>query len=904
MDRVSLDLVPLEQLHGEQKALLDAIDDLRKHGIGRFVDLPQIIVVGDQSSGKSSVLEAISRVRFPVKNGLCTRFATELVLRTDSQTKIDVRILPCPGLDRSPGPPFDESSFSKEDLPRIVEEAKARMLEGDAGFSEDVLRIEISSPDVPHLTMVDLPGFYHSEDENQSAAGRMIVDRLAERYMARGNSIILAVISARNQLILQKVLSKVKHHDEHKERTIGIITKPDILTPGTLDESNFVRLAKNLDRSHELTLGWHVLRNRGEMEASDTDDQRDQKESDFFQSGIWSSVPSKNRGVAALRKKLSGILLQHIKNNLQSLIEKIEESINDRKARLERLGDPRSTPRELRTHLDKIASKFHILCLHAIEGNYVDEFFGGLYPGDGAVDMSDSRVRKLRALVRDLNRTFAYILETKGSRRIILPKDSTSRFSVSGVYTSDGSSGKSLQKLALPAFLQPLANQYRFEDPERVAFEKVTSDLESLSSANQGNEFPGTSNDRLAVKLFQDQSKPWEEISRCHLRLVLDMTKAFVEKLVGYLVNPDKRTYSMILTEVVDPFFEERSNVLEHKLQELLRHYKSGHPQPLDTEFRVLLTQRRQKSIGIDAIRDLMTSRPEFFTEEARKELESIVPSHTISEFGVNSLIDKSETYYEMSIRTFIDNVVILAVENCLISELPSILTTEKINRMEDVELERLAGESPEVQAEREELQSEYEALREGLKICNKFKGRKETPLPSIQVEPQINTRTTQSSSTVTTAEKTSKPITNESRVPSQPVVTFGTFSSGSNNPQSSSSPSTANGLFGNVTYRPPPTTNGSLFGSSTNRPTNPFEDVSHRSPSSSLPTTGLFGSLGNTSQSFAAPTSSLFGSTSSTPQNSSASLFGTPPQPRASSVGPTLGTSQTSSKAFTKQRS
>ncbi|KAI0111655.1 P-loop containing nucleoside triphosphate hydrolase protein [Daldinia grandis] len=814
MDDISLDSVALEQLHGEQKALLDAIDDLRKHGIGRFVDLPQIIVVGDQSSGKSSVLEAISRVRFPVKDGLCTRFATELVLRTDGQTKVDVRILPH-SVPNKAIYKFDERSFKKADLPRIVEEAKKHMLEGDAGFSEDVLRIEITSPDVPHLTMVDLPGFYHSEDENQSAAGRIIVDRLVERYMARKNSIILAVISARNQVILQKVLSKVKHHDKHKERTIGIITKPDILTPGTQDEGNFIRMAKNLDRSHELSLGWHVLRNRGEMETLDTDEQRDEKETKFFEASLWASVPSKNRGVATLRKKLSGILLQHIKNNLQGLIESIEENIDSRKTQLERLGDPRSTTREMRIHLDKIASQFHILCLHAVEGNYVDEFFGGLYPGTDATAINEDRVRKLRALVRDLNRALAYVLETKGSRRIILPKSSNNGNTTRlfGGSTLKEESGRLVKKLTLPAFLLPLADQYKFRDPEKVTFEQITSDLETLSSANQGNEFPGTSNDRLAVKLFQDQSQPWEGIARCHLRLVLDMTKAFVEKLVGYLVYSDKRTCSAILTEVIDPFFEEKSVTLENKLQELLRHYKSGYPQPLDAEFRSLLAQKRQKNVGVDVIRDLIASRPEFFTEEAHTELMKAALPKTTTEFGVDSLIDKSETYYEMSLRTFIDNVVVLAVENCLIRDLPSILTTTKINMMEDNELERLASESPEVQTERKELWAEYEALKKGLQICKKSKERKTTFIPSILVEPEGPGKKPSAAGTSTAATDTSS---NSSAPPSipfnlpKPVGMFGGFSP----PQ----PFKYGGsLFRDSNYYPQATSAASLGKSSTN---------------------------------------------------------------------------------------
>ncbi|KAI1460459.1 P-loop containing nucleoside triphosphate hydrolase protein [Annulohypoxylon moriforme] len=753
MEVISLDSSALEQLHGEQKALLDAIDDLRKHGIGRFVDLPQIIVVGDQSSGKSSVLEAISRVRFPVNDGLCTRFATELVLRTNNQTKVDVRIQPSIASNNEEHS-FDERSFNKEELPRIIEEAKRKMLRGDAGFSEDVLRIEISSPDVPHLTMVDLPGFYHSEDENQSAAGREIVERLAERYMARKNSIILAIISARNQVILQKVLSKVKQHDKKKQRTLGIITKPDILTSGSQDETNFVRLAKNLDKSHELSLGWHVLRNRGENEALYTDDERDDKEREFFESSVWSSVPSKNRGVESLRKKLSGILLGHIRDNLQGLISSIEEQVNNHKARLKRLGEPRSTQKELRTHLDKIASQFHILCLQAVEGNYADQFFGGLYPSNEGTTISDSRIRKIRALVRDLNRVFTHILETKGSRRIILPKEST--VTVESHRSSTSSAGNnrttnvdsdftftppSQPLYPLPPFLQPLTNNYDFKDPPTVTFEGIASDLESLSSANQGNEFPGTSNDRLAVKLFQDQSRPWEAIARCHIKLVLQTTKAFVEKLMDYIVNPDERTYSAILSNVVDPFFEKKSVLLEKKLQELLFHYKSGYPQPLDTEFRLNLARRYGKSHSLDIIQDLLADQPDLFTREARERLKAISTPKPTSEFGVDGLIDKSETYYEMSLRTFTDNVIILAVENGLIRALPTIFTSERVNQMEDDELERLASESPEIKVEREELQAEYDALMKGLQICNKFKERKATESISIGPEAPLETQ-------------------------------------------------------------------------------------------------------------------------------------------------------------------
>src|SRR5690349_2516138 len=74
--------------------VLNVVDALRSQGVSRYIDLPQLIVVGDQSSGKSSVLEALSGLNFPTKDNLCTRFATELILRRGPESKLVVSIVP------------------------------------------------------------------------------------------------------------------------------------------------------------------------------------------------------------------------------------------------------------------------------------------------------------------------------------------------------------------------------------------------------------------------------------------------------------------------------------------------------------------------------------------------------------------------------------------------------------------------------------------------------------------------------------------------------------------------------------------------------------------------------------------------------------------------------------------
>ena len=78
-------------------SLLEKIDKLFACNVGEYVDLPQLVVVGDQSSGKSSVLEALTSLPFPRESTLCTRFATQITFRRSPDTAIVASIIPSKG---------------------------------------------------------------------------------------------------------------------------------------------------------------------------------------------------------------------------------------------------------------------------------------------------------------------------------------------------------------------------------------------------------------------------------------------------------------------------------------------------------------------------------------------------------------------------------------------------------------------------------------------------------------------------------------------------------------------------------------------------------------------------------------------------------------------------------------
>ena len=125
-------------------------------------------------------------------------------------------------------------------------------------FSTDTLRIELSGPNQPHLTMVDLPGYFRAGNSNQSVEDAATVTGIVRQSMKRPRSIILVVVSAKSDLALQDVTGLARELDPLGKRTLGLITKPHTLDAGSDSEAPYLQLARNTDVVYQL--GWHVLK--------------------------------------------------------------------------------------------------------------------------------------------------------------------------------------------------------------------------------------------------------------------------------------------------------------------------------------------------------------------------------------------------------------------------------------------------------------------------------------------------------------------------------------------------------------------------------------------------------------------------------------------------------------------
>lgn len=538
----SLTAQGLEQLcSAEQLRLLDVVDSLRSQGISHYISLPQIIVCGDQSSGKSSVLESISGVPFPTKSNLCTRFPTELILRKTAFSSINVSIVPHHSrndLDKASLSNFREKLLDFNDLPALIESAKLAMgvMTMGKAFSEDILRIEVSGPDRPHLTIVDLPGLIHSSNKHQSASDIDLINNVVQRYMKEPRSIILAVVSAKNDYVNQIVLKLAGKADPGGKRTLGVITKPDTLIPGSGSERDFISLARNQDV--EFRLGWHVLRNRdteADLEAW-TFAQRDAAELQLLSSGAWAGLPSQNVGIQSLRGRLSEVLVRQICSELPSLINEITELSTECQKCLEKLGLPRNTIYEQRMYLIQISQAFQALLQAATNGTYNDSYFGDTMSSVGYQ-------KRVRAVVQNLNRDFAEKMAVDGQGYEVAEDDE--------------------------------------EDDEEVGSGRLTRDecvekIVLVIQKSRGRELPGMFNPMIVAELFKELSSPWQKIAEDHVLDVWKAVRLSLNHLIAHVADPT--TVKSILAGVFEPHLYSLLKTLREKLSGLLKPHQSGHP--------------------------------------------------------------------------------------------------------------------------------------------------------------------------------------------------------------------------------------------------------------------------------------------------------------------------------------
>ncbi|KAK0509887.1 hypothetical protein JMJ35_007281 [Cladonia borealis] len=427
------------------RALFDAIEKLRSCNVDRVLELPQLIIVGDQSAGKSSLLQSLTDIPFPVANNLCTRFPTRIISRRDpglqdTQTEVSIERKESSmfghflGVEpRHPSMDGFKRSFTtltKADFARVIDDATdalgifraASAEENDIppdttqkrNFSDYELKIIISGPDRSHFSILDVPGIFHSPTRRVTELDRLCVDAMVSGYMKSPQSIVICVTSGTSDIPTQAIFKMVKTQDPEGVRTVGVITKCDVAEQRA---SKIIEAVNN----QELPLrhGWFVVRNRtpSEVEEAIGPSERCRREQEFFDRDPWNQLPEERRGTEALKDYLAELLCDRIKKVFPTILNDIEIRRNSTALKLEALGEARPSVEQklldkglkepldengwitIPTYLTKIAHDFNQLATQGLRGRY---------DGVAGHDM------RLRMKVRDANDQFASDMNKNG----------------------------------------------------------------------------------------------------------------------------------------------------------------------------------------------------------------------------------------------------------------------------------------------------------------------------------------------------------------------------------------------------------------------------------------------------------------------------------------------------------
>nr|XP_014030091.1 unnamed protein product [Salmo salar] len=340
-----------DQLAEKVRPFIDLIDDMRSIGIDKELPLPTIAVVGDQSSGKSSVLETLSGVALPRGTGIVTRCPLLLQLCKDRTVKWEAVIS-----YRDKVNEFDEPS----EVVRYVEQAQSALAGKGVGICEDLITLKITSSMVCDLSLIDLPGITRVAVKGQPDDIGAQIKNLISKFIKNKRTIILVVVPCNVDIATTEALKMAQEVDPEGTRTLAILTKPDLIDQGA--EKNVLEIVHN--KVIFLNMGYVIVKCRGQKQIDENMSITCaiEEELEFFRNHehFRSLLREEKATTKCLATKLSNALVNEIKKYLPKMSENIKEQMGEVKHLLSQIeSGPPLQPAEKRKYLIQVITDFN-----------------------------------------------------------------------------------------------------------------------------------------------------------------------------------------------------------------------------------------------------------------------------------------------------------------------------------------------------------------------------------------------------------------------------------------------------------------------------------------------------------------------------------------------------------------
>lgn len=303
------------------RKMIEIRNILQTVGQSGSLTLPSIVVIGSQSSGKSSVLEAIVGHEFlPKGSNMVTRRPIELTLVNTPNAQAEYGEFPALGLGKI-------TDFTS--IQRTLTDLNLAVPDKDC-VSDDPIQLTIYSPNVPDLSMTDLPGYIQVAGHDQPPELKQKINDLCDKYIQPPN-VILAISAADVDLANSTALRASRRVDPRGERTIGVITKMDLVDP----ERGYNVLT---DKKYPLRLGYvgvvsripstNALFSRG---SGNITSAILKNENAYFSAHPteFGAHSDTEVGVSNLRKKLMHVLEQTMSSSLSGTRDAISQELEE-----------------------------------------------------------------------------------------------------------------------------------------------------------------------------------------------------------------------------------------------------------------------------------------------------------------------------------------------------------------------------------------------------------------------------------------------------------------------------------------------------------------------------------------------------------------------------------------------
>ncbi|KAI1350180.1 Dynamin central region-domain-containing protein [Xylaria sp. FL0043] len=355
--------------------VVNQLQDLVFNTIGSdSLDLPQIVVVGSQSAGKSSVLENIvGRDFLPRGSGIVTRrpLILQLINVEEDESEPDAhaayrnptqaRRSEWAEFHHIPGRRFTDFG----DVKREIENETSRVAGSNKGINRQPINLKIYSPHVLNLTLVDLPGLTKVPIGDQPADIEKQTRTLISEYIAKPNSIILAVSPANVDIVNSEALKLARHVDPLGRRTIGVLTKVDLMDHGT----NALDILSG--RVYPLKLGFVGVVNRSQQDIQGGRPMEDalKAETEFFRHHPAYRNIAARCGTQFLAKTLNQTLMGHIRERLPDIKARLNTLMGQTQQELASYGDMHFSGKEHRgSMILQLMTRFATSFISSIDG--------------------------------------------------------------------------------------------------------------------------------------------------------------------------------------------------------------------------------------------------------------------------------------------------------------------------------------------------------------------------------------------------------------------------------------------------------------------------------------------------------------------------------------------------------